>query len=275
MPSWLEDDEVPGLEGLRSSTTLLHHKGGIGYEVLLSNLHHFGFNYRHIGIIVSQAVPLLSSKESSKEGGLNDGDLIALSDMIGILIIEGVARTLKNLVCLFSVSKSCFPETILFISHGQSSERRNQNQFPSPTQICVATSTSSCALISKVHSSLSTHSLADHSRFHVHLTLSSPSRIHVDCMDQALLRHRASLSSFNSPRTTSSSERHGRTSRILSLPCRSPLMTSPSQWLTLAGSVFSNDSLRSRFAFSLWITLFNCRKEKTTAYLRASSCQKG
>jgi len=64
---------------------------------MLFNIHQFGLNYRHFGIIVARALRYLSDPSLL----LSEFSRRSLKLLIDTLVLEGVARTIKNKVTSF------------------------------------------------------------------------------------------------------------------------------------------------------------------------------
>jgi len=67
------------------------HQGSGTIDGFLFNIHEFGLNFRHFGLIVSRI-------RTYQMGDMEMKQWIDLQTMLAALVTEGLARTLKNLV---------------------------------------------------------------------------------------------------------------------------------------------------------------------------------
>jgi hypothetical protein len=73
----------------------------VEFEKLLSKIHQLGYNFRHFGYIVAAIDELMASALSEDVSKVSNEQKEGLGKIKNALIIEGVARTLKNLVTIY------------------------------------------------------------------------------------------------------------------------------------------------------------------------------
>jgi len=73
-------------------------KTSLDSDGLVGLIHHFGFNLRHIGQLSAQIIEITGNNSEKNVIPISKEEREQLLAMKDALIVEGVARTLKNLV---------------------------------------------------------------------------------------------------------------------------------------------------------------------------------